>query len=68
LRYGHGGVGCGVSVAERGTGVEFLDPVDAFAAGVRRAGEDGVDDLLTSGVEGVGEGDQFWDVVVVGAP
>src|SRR5260370_37634610 len=27
-----------------------------------------VDDLLTPGVESVGEGGQFWDVVVVGAP
>src|SRR5262249_25476976 len=57
-----------VAVAERGAQVEFLDPVDAFAAGVGRPGAHRVDDLGAPGVEGTGEGEQLGDVVVVGAP
>jgi hypothetical protein len=58
----------GVAVAEGGAGVEFLDSVDALAAGVGRSGEDGVEDLLAPGGQGLPEADEFWDVSVGGAP
>jgi hypothetical protein len=59
-----GGVAEAVSVA----GFEFGEPVEAFGGGVGDAGEHGGDDLVFPAGDGAGEGLEFGDVLVGGAP
>jgi len=58
----------GVAEAVGLAGFELGDAVQALGAGIRDAGQDGVDDLVLPAGDGAGERDQFFDLLVLGAP
>ena len=59
---------CGVTEAVGVAGFEFGEAVEAFGGGVGDAGDDGGDDLVFPACDGVREGLEFGDALVLRAP